>query len=140
MKFFSLISAFVMTVLLTACGDKGSSGGGNNGANTATPLAAQYYYLNKGQCYDDQDRRAENTQCEGLSGYYDVNGYCYNPSNAKVANEYCQRNPTRVRPSCEGTSWYYMKRGKRFNMDCRDRACRGRNMYDRDGKSFYCRS
>lgn len=139
MKMFLLLSAMMMTTLLTACGDK--SGGGSGSTTPTTPLASQYYTSYKGQCLDDHSQQVDATYCEGLEGYYEVNGYCYSPQNLRVSNDFCQKYPSRVRPYCESKEYYFMKRGKRIEAGCYHRGgCRGRHVYERDGRITFCRS
>ena len=137
MKVLSLIGALVLSLTLTACGDKS---GGRSTDTTTTPLGSQYYTINKGLCYDDANNRVDTSNCDGLMGYYEVNGYCYNPTNVRVGNDYCQQYPTRVRPSCHGNGFYGMKRGKRYAMECNNRGCHGRSVFDRDGRATFCRN
>jgi hypothetical protein len=139
MKLLSVVAVLVMSTLFVACGDKGgSNSNNNNNVNGTTPLA-QYYYINKGLCYDDRDARVDVNNCSGLKGYYDVNGYCYSPSNVRVDNSLCRTYPMRVRPNCQGNDYYTMRGGQRRGMECNNRGCSGRNVYGRDGRGYYCR-
>lgn len=131
----SILALAMTSLILTACGDKS---GGNNTTAT-TPLSA-YYNVYKGQCFDDADRKVDAKNCEGLQGYYEVNGYCYSPADARVSQDYCRRYPSRVRPQCDSKEFYYMSRGKRFEAGCHKHGgCRGRNIFERDGRGTYCR-
>lgn len=130
----------VMTVaafMAVGCGKSSNNGSDTTTATTSLP----YSVSTNGQCYNQAGQVVDTYYCQNVTNAYSVNGYCYNNAGARIDASYCTNNyrPLYLQPrQCEG-QYYAPYQGKRREVRCFDRSCRGSLVFDRDGRAINCR-